>query len=293
MPGVSGSQQSHVPLAQGQWGRRSKRILKHALNRQDAKIAKGFITGPQERRPMDVLAIGAHPDDCELFMGGTLAKLSDLGHEVAIADLSRGECASRGTPEIRAREAEQASKILGLAKRICLDLGDTRIGLDAEHRVKVVNLLRAERPFLVFTHSPDERHPDHGHANRLVREACFFAYVGGVDTGRGRFDPATLIEFIGDTLAAPPSPSFVVPIGETFSRKMESLRAYESQFHNPDFIGPDTWHSSKGYFEQIEARARYWGSLIGENFGEGFCYRGTLAIGDPVAFFRNARAKGG
>jgi len=240
---------------------------------------------------MDLLAIGAHPDDCELFMGGTLAKLSDLGYAVGIADLSRGECATRGTPEIRRREAEHASKILGLAKRICLDLGDTQIGLDPHHRVKVITLLRAERPSLVFTHGTDERHPDHGRTSQLVREACFFSYVAGIDTGQERFRPAALIEFVGYTLAGLPKPSFIVPVSDTFGRKMESLRAYESQLYDEDSVGSETLLNTKGFLEQIEAQARYWGSLIGENFGEAFCYRGVSAIADPVAFFKGRGSK--
>jgi len=240
---------------------------------------------------MDILAIGAHPDDCELFMGGTLATLCDLGYKVAVADLSWGECSSRGTPEVRQREAEQAAKILGLAKRFSLDLGDTQIGLDADHRVKVINLIRAERPFLVFTHGPEERHPDHDRTNRLVREACFFSYVGGLDTGQERFRPAALIEFVGHWTADLPKPSFIVPVGETFSRKMEALRAYASQFHGPGVAGPDTWISSKSFLDSVELQARFWGSLIGENFGEAFFYRGFLALTDPVAFFRGTSFK--
>jgi len=240
---------------------------------------------------MDVLAIGAHPDDCELFMGGTLARLADLGYEVAIADLTRGESASRGTPEVRRNEAEQAAMILGVAKRICLDLGDGQIGLDPKHRVEVIRLLRTERPLLVFAHSPDDRHPDHERAGRLVREACFFAYVEGFDTGQERFRPTALIEFIGNTVGGPPKPSFAVPIGKTFDRKMKALRAYKSQFYDPEYAAPETWISSKLYFEQIEARARYWGSLIGENYGEAFCYQGLLALSDPVAFFKEMGAR--
>lgn len=242
---------------------------------------------------MDVLAMGAHPDDCELFMGGTLAKLADLGYRVAVADLTRGECASRGTAETRRREAEQAAAILGLAERFALDLGDGRIGLEPDHRAEVVRLLRAKRPTVVFAHNPDDRHPDHERAGRLVREACFFANVEGFETGQERFRPTALIEFVGNTVGVPPTPSFIVPISETFDRKIESLRAYKSQFYNPEFDGPGTWISSKAYFEHIEVRARYWGSLIGENYGEVFCYRGLLAIGDPVAFFKAMGVKGG
>lgn len=240
---------------------------------------------------LDVLAIGAHPDDCELFMGGTLAKLSDLGYQVGIADLSRGECGTRGTPQLRLREAEKAAKVLGLTKRISLDLGDTRIGLEPEHRIKVIALIRDERPFLVFTHGPEERHPDHEQTNRLVREACFFSNVGGVQTGQERFRPAAVIEFVTHAMPLPPRPSFIIPITETYERKIESLRAYRSQFYDPEYQGPETLLSSKGFLAQVEARARYWGSMIGENFGEAYYYRGTLGITDPVAFFRGGLGK--
>jgi bacillithiol biosynthesis deacetylase BshB1 len=242
---------------------------------------------------MDILAIGAHPDDCELFMGGTLAKMAALGYKVAIADLTRGECATRGTPEMRRMEAEQAAKVLGLTKRIPLDLGDSRVGLDPADRTEVVRLLRRERPLLVFSHGPDDRHPDHERVCRLVREACFFANVAGFDTGQKRFRPAALVEFIGNTLFSHVTPSFIVPINETFEQKVESLRAYKSQFYDPQGTAGETWISSKVYFEQIEARDRYWGSLIGENYGEAFSYRGLLAVGDPVPFFKEAGGKGG
>jgi len=240
---------------------------------------------------MDVLAIGAHPDDCELFMGGTLAKLADRGYQVAIADLTRGDYASRGTAELRHDEAQRSAAILGLTKRISLDLGDTRVGLDPAHRTEVVRVLRAERPALVFTHGADNRHPDHTRTCHLVREACFLANVAGLDTGQERFRPAALIEFVGGTIGPPPPPSFVVPINETFARKMEALRAYKSQFYDPEFIGPDTLLSSKAYFRQIEAQARHWGSLIAENYGEPFYMRASLALEDPVAHFRKLLGK--
>ncbi len=241
---------------------------------------------------MDVLAIGAHPDDCELLMGGTLAKLAERGYRVAVADLTRGECGSRGTPEMRSAEAAEAARILGLTKRIALDLGDSRIGLDPGHRLELVRLIRAERPTLIFSHGPDERHPDHRRACQLVREACFFANVAGFDTGQERFGPAALIEFVGGTLAAPPTPSFVVPINETIEKKMAAMRAYKSQFYNPEFEGPETRLSRKGFDQFIESVARFWGTLIGENYGEAFVMRGIPAIEDPVAHFREKAGKG-
>lgn len=236
---------------------------------------------------MDVLAIGAHADDCELFMGGTLARMTEAGHAVAIADLTRGECASRGTPELRRREAEEAAKILGVEKRIALDLGDTAVGSDPAHRLEVIRLIRAERPALVFTHDADDRHPDHGRTNRLVREACFFAYVEGIDTGQERFRPRALIEFVGNPESPPGDGVFVVPLTEELiTRKMKSLRAYKSQFYGPEFEGPATWISSETYFQQIQSRARYWGGFVGENYGEPFRYGGVISVSDPMGLFR-------
>lgn len=233
---------------------------------------------------MDVLAIGAHPDDCELFMGATLAKLVGLGYKVAIADLTRGERSSRGSPDIRRREAERAAKILGVAERIGLDLGDTQVGLKPDHREQVVRLLRSVRPSIVFSHDADDRNPDHRRASKLVREACFYSYVERFETGQERFRPRALVEFIGNPTEPVAGRLLVVPVGETFERKMEALRAYESQFHNPQSDGPPTLISSKAYFEQIEARGRYWGSLVGEKYGEVFRYRGLVVVDDPVGF---------
>lgn len=240
---------------------------------------------------MDVLAIGAHPDDCELFMGGTLAKFADLGYEVAIVNLTRGECGSRGTPEIRRQEAEQAARILKIPKCIFLDLGDSRVGLDPSHRTEAVQLIRAERPSLVFTHAIENRHPDHDRANRLVHEACFVSYVAGFDTSQERFHPSAVIEFLGNPMGAIPNLSFIVPINGTFGRKMDSLRTYKSQFYDPQTTAPETWIASQGYFEQIESRARLWGSVIGENFAEAFYSESPSVISDAVAFFVRAGSK--
>ncbi|MBM3333055.1 bacillithiol biosynthesis deacetylase BshB1 [Candidatus Sumerlaeota bacterium] len=240
---------------------------------------------------MDVLAIGAHPDDCELFMGGTLAKLAALGYQVAVADLTRGERASRGTPEQRAEEAQAAAKILRLTARLSLDLGDGQVGLGDEDRVKVISLIRSQRPSVIFSHWPEDRHPDHPRVSQLVREAFFFASVERFETAEERFRPGALVEFIGNIVAAPPVPSFIVPISDTFERKMESLRAYKSQFYDHYLSGTRTWISSKTYFDQIEAQARYWGSLIGENYGEPFCCRAPLSIADPVELFKKMGAE--
>ncbi len=236
---------------------------------------------------IDVLVIGAHPDD-EMFMGGTLIKMVDQGYHCAVADLTRGERGSRGTPDIRRREAQEAARLLGLTRRISLDLGDAEVGRDPGHRLELIRLLRAERPALIFTHDFDDRNPDHVRANALVREAIFYSYVKGVETGQERFRPLALIEYFGNPTSPWRGPSFIVPITETFDRKVEAMRAYKSQFYNPEYSGPETYISSPGFFEEVEMRARYWGSLIGEKYGESFHYRGLLSVSDPVGFFQKA-----
>lgn len=239
----------------------------------------------------DVLAIGAHPDD-ELFMGGTLAKMADQGYQCVVADLTRGERGSRGSPDMRRREAQDAAAILGLAKRISLDLGDSEIGRDPGHRLEVIRLLRSVRPTLVFTHDADDRNPDHVRANQLVREALFYSYVKGVDTGQERHKITALIEYFGNPTAALREASFVVPITETFERKLQAMRAYKSQFYNPEFDAPETYISSRTFFDEVEIRARYWGSLIGEKYGESFRYRGMISVSNPVVFFQKVTMEG-
>ena len=147
---------------------------------------------------LDALAIGAHPDDVELVCGGTLLKLASLGYRVGILDMARGESGTRGSAEIRAREAEAAARELGLAVRDNLELPDAHIWLDEDSRVRMVRKLRQYRPRVVFTHYWEDPHPDHAHTCQIVREAAHVAGLAKYDaeTGQERFRPQTVAHFM-------------------------------------------------------------------------------------------------
>jgi bacillithiol biosynthesis deacetylase BshB1 len=235
---------------------------------------------------MDLLVFGAHPDDCELFVGGTIAKLVRLGYEVGMVDLTEGEMSSRGTLEERQRETAAASGILGVKRRVNLGLGDTLLQNTAEARLRVVEVLREYRPETVIYQYPEDRHPDHIKGGILVRDACFYAHLKKIETKQEPFAPRHEILFLGNIVGKLVNPTFVVDIAETFDQKMAAVKAYRSQFYNPDYKGSDTFISSKEFFEMSELRARFYGSLIGVRYGEAFIVEKTLRIDDVCAFFQ-------
>jgi bacillithiol biosynthesis deacetylase BshB1 len=232
---------------------------------------------------MDLLAIGAHPDDCELFCGGLLALMARQGYKTAICDLTRGEAASRGTPEERAAEAARASEILSLDQRISLDLGDAGLENTRESRQAVVEVLRRLRPRAVATFYPDDRHPDHIRAHHLVREACFYAGVGNFGASGERLAKRPeLFYFIGNARNGMASHDFIVPIDDVFETKQRAIAAYASQFYNPSYIGPKTMISSPDFIESLEARARVFGQSAGAKYGEPFALDRSPAIANPL-----------
>jgi len=231
---------------------------------------------------LDALAVAAHPDDVELSVGGTLIKLVEAGYQTGVVDLTRGEAGTRGTPEMRAAESRRAAEILGLSCRETLDLGDSKISVEEESRVKVVRVLRRMRPRVVFTQYWDDPHPDHAHTSRLVREAAHLAGLVKYDAEGGleRWRPSCVAHFLFPRTV---SPSFIVDISDTFERKWEAIRAHASQFFNPDSDELQTRISTHGFLREIEARDRYFGAMIGVEYGEAFFVREALNVEDPVA----------
>src|SRR5262245_30083416 len=207
---------------------------------------------------LDVLAIAAHPDDIELSVGGTLIKLARMGYKTGALDLTRGESGTRGTPEIRAREAERAAELLGLAVRENLDLGDAHIWVNEETRVKLVRALRRLRPRVVLAQYWEDPHPDHAHSSLLVREACHNAGLTKYDqeAGQERWRPNGIAYFLFPRTVPP---SFIVDIGETSEQKWEAIRAHASQFFNPQTTEPQSRVSTQWFLNEIEARDRYFG----------------------------------
>ena len=233
---------------------------------------------------VDVLAIGAHPDDAELHAGGTLLRLVSLGYRTGIVDLTRGETASRGTVEERAAEASRAAAVLGLTLRQTLDLGDGRLDDTPAIRVAVVAVLRRLRPRLVLTHHEEEPHPDHGATARIVRAA---AYLAGLarwepDAGPGRHRPHAVLHF-GLPRWVPPS--FVVDIAPWAERKQQAIACHASQLYDPGRAGPATAVSAPSFLDDLAVRGHATGTLIGSRQAEAFLVREPLVVDDPVALF--------
>jgi bacillithiol biosynthesis deacetylase BshB1 len=231
---------------------------------------------------LDVLAIAAHPDDVELTVGGTLIKLARMGYKTGAIDLTRGESGTRGTPEIRAAEAERAAQLLGLSVRENLDLGDAHVWANEESRVKLVRALRRLRPRVVFTQFWEDPHPDHAHASQLSREACHVSGLAKYDreSGQERWRPSCVAYFLFPRAV---TPSFIVDVSETSERKWEAIRAHASQFFNPQATEPESRVSARAFLSEVEARDRYFGALIGAERGEAFFVREALNVDDPVA----------
>jgi bacillithiol biosynthesis deacetylase BshB1 len=231
---------------------------------------------------LDALAIGAHPDDIELSVSGTLIKLAELGHRVGVVDMVRGELGSRGTPAIRAREAKASAEIMGLSVRENLKLKDGAIFDTTEARLRVVRVLRKYRPELVFTHYWDDRHPDHIYTSQIVAQACYLSGLAKINTRQERFRPGRIFYFM---LPHALQPSFYVDISRQFEKKMQAVRAFHSQLFNPKSLEPQTYLSVPEFLPALESLNRYYGTLIQTKYAEAFYGKEALAVDDPVSFF--------
>ncbi|HOX85322.1 MAG TPA: bacillithiol biosynthesis deacetylase BshB1 [bacterium] len=230
---------------------------------------------------LDVLAIGAHPDDVELMCGGTLARLSAQGYRTGILSLTQGEMGSRGSREQRKFEAQQAARILDVAWHGMLDIPDSNVAVNEENKLKVIAEIRRHRPDLVFAPPQRSRHPDHVNCSQLVREAVFFAGLRRLETDAPHFRPQRLayymemVDFV---------PNFIVDISSTFEKKMASIQAYTSQFYQPgkeDREEP-TFISSPEFYQSIISKAEYWGQKVGVRYGEPFEVAEPIGVDDPV-----------
>lgn len=232
---------------------------------------------------LDYLAFAAHPDDVELAMGGTIAKLTQADKKVGIIDLTKGEMGSRGTVETRAKEAAKSAEILRLSIRENLGLADSLLRSNRESQLPLIKVLRKYKPTIVFINAPDDRHPDHGNASTLQVEAIFYAGLRKIETfdetgnAQKPWRPSHIIHYMQDR---PFEPSFIMDVSETFDKRLESIQAFSTQFNVKDPKNePTTYISSPRFFQQIEGRARFYGHTIGAEFGEPFLYhKGAIPI---------------
>ncbi|MBU2494559.1 MAG: bacillithiol biosynthesis deacetylase BshB1 [Bacteroidetes bacterium] len=219
---------------------------------------------------LDVVAFAAHPDDVELSIGGTIAKFTKAGYKVGIIDLTQGELGTRGSVEIRKKEAEKASEILGIELRENLSIPDGKVKFSEEYLKLIVIKIRKYQPKIIFAPHFHDRHPDHIGAAELVKNAMFFSGTPKYETevnGKSQkaFRPNHLFYFM-QTYEF--DPTFINDVSETFEIKMEAVRAYSSQFYNPKSNEPETLISSRGFIEYLEARSKFYGFQIRKNYGE-------------------------
>jgi bacillithiol biosynthesis deacetylase BshB1 len=233
---------------------------------------------------MDAVIFGAHPDDVELSSGGLVAVLAGHGHGVHIVDLTRGEAASRGTVEQRAVEAQHAATILG-ASRENLGLPDTGINRsDASQLRAVVGCLRTQRPRLVIAPDEEDAHPDHVEASHLVSRACYLSGLANFDAPGERYRPARLLYAL--YRSARPA-HLVVDVSAVWAQRTTAIEAHVSQLAGPE--GPETYLTAPGFLDEVAARARSLGALIGVAYGEGYRTRGPLAVTDARALLMPGR----
>ncbi len=231
---------------------------------------------------LDILVLSAHPDDAEISCGGTIAKHISLGYKVGVIDLTRGELGTRGTAKIRDQEAADSSKILGLSIRENLGLRDGFFKNAEEDQLKVVKAIRQYRPEIVLTNAIYDRHPDHGRASDLVYESCFLSGLTKVETQDQSkpqmvWRPKSVYHFVQSQYI---QPDIVVDVSDFWEMKIESLRAFKSQFYDPQSKEPETFISNPGFMKLIEARGHELGYAIGAKYGEGFTVRNLIGVND-------------
>lgn len=233
---------------------------------------------------LDILVFGSHPDDAELGAGATIAKEVANGKKVGIVDLTRGELGTRGTAEIRAREATRAAEILGIAVRENLGFADAFFTNDRKHQLEVIKMIRKYRPDIVLCNAVEDRHIDHAKGSKLVSDACFLSGLVKVETkldggeqGQDAWRPKLVYHYIQWKNL---KPDFVVDVSDYMDIKTRAIMAYDSQFYDPDSKEPETPISSKNFTDSVLYRARDLGRLIGVEYGEGFTAERYVAVKD-------------
>jgi bacillithiol biosynthesis deacetylase BshB1 len=222
---------------------------------------------------LDILVFAAHPDDAELGCSGTILSHIAKGYKVGIADFTSGELGTRGSGALRLIEAKEASTILGLSIRENLGFRDGFFVNDEQHQLKLIEIIRKYQPELVLANAPDDRHPDHGRAAKLATDACFYAGLPKIVTydqkgnTQPQWRPKNLFHYIQDMYL---EPDFVIDISEFWEKKIESIKAFKSQFYDPNNTETPSYISSLDFFNFLEGRARHVGHPAGFTFGEGF-----------------------
>jgi bacillithiol biosynthesis deacetylase BshB1 len=238
---------------------------------------------------LDILAIAVHPDDVELGCSGTLMMEKSRGKKIGVVDLTRGELGTRGTPELRLKESENAAAIMQLDIRENLSMADGFFLNDETHQRHLIRAIRKYRPEIVLANSLADRHPDHGRAGNLIADACFLSGLRKIETVDNAgleqewWRPKYIFHYIQDRFY---NPSFVYDITPVFEKKIESIRAYASQFHSADYDRdePQTYISTPEFLNSIIGRLQMFGKMIGVPYAEGFITEKMVGIRSFDAF---------
>lgn len=231
---------------------------------------------------LDILVIAAHPDDAELACSGTIASHVAKGYKVGILDLTQGEMGTRGTPELRLKESDLSSKILSLSARENLGFRDIYFQDDKAHQLEIIKIIRKYRPEMVLANAISDRHPDHGKGASLASHACFMSGLRKIETQldgevQEAWRPKFIYHYIQNNYI---KPDFVVDISDYWDKKIESIKAFKSQFYDPNSREPESFISSEGFLGFIEARAIEFGHSIMVKYGEGFTVERMIGVDD-------------
>jgi len=222
---------------------------------------------------IDILAFGSHPDDVELSCAGVLLVEKNNGKKIGIIDLTQGELGTRGTAETRKMEAANSAQILQLDIRENLEMADGFFVNDKENQLRNIQILRKYQPEIIFTNAPHDRHPDHGKGAKLVSDAAFLSGLRKIETkdknglSQEPWRPKYVLQYIQDRFI---QPNFVIDVTEVFEQKLESIKAFGTQFHNPNLNEPQTYISTPDFLDSVIYRAKMMGRMIGVKYGEGF-----------------------
>jgi bacillithiol biosynthesis deacetylase BshB1 len=231
---------------------------------------------------LDILAFAAHPDDVELSASGTLMRYVAEGKKVGIIDLTEGELGTRGTVETRYEEAADASKIMGLSARENLRMPDGFFEDNAENKRLIIEQIRKYQPEIVLANSISDRHPDHGRAGKLVEDACFLAGLRKIETDLDGIEqmphrPRLVAHYIQDFYL---EPSFVIDVTNYVDRKIEVIKAFKTQFYDPNSPEPSTPISGEEFFDFIKGRMLNMGRPAGMRYAEGFTISRVFGLKD-------------
>lgn len=229
---------------------------------------------------LDILAIGAHPDDVELGCGATIAKEISLGKKVGILDLTRGELGTRGSAEIRDSEAAKAGEILGISVRENVAFADGFFINNKEHQIEIIKIIRKYKPEIILCNAVDDRHIDHSKGSKLVSDACFLSGLIKVETElngskQEAWRPKLVYHYIQWKNL---EPDFVVDISDFIDIKLKAVKAYSSQFYDPKSKEPVSPISSKNFLDSVTYRAQDLGRIIGVDYAEGFNVERYVAV---------------